>query len=173
MNNRSFFMGVLVLPLAVLGLGIALASDVTIPNTFVANTPALAAEVNANFAAVEAAIDDNDARLDTLEAATGPTSQGQVRGYVFFTGAAGTVGNSFMTTGGTPTVTRNAAGSYTITWPGESFFFNEDPTAIQVLGSPRLMASGDSSGGNQAVGTENAAGVLTDPNTLCVTIFND
>jgi hypothetical protein len=44
----------------------AFAGDVTIPNTFTAGTTAKAAEVNANFAAVEAAVDDNDARIDTL-----------------------------------------------------------------------------------------------------------
>jgi hypothetical protein len=51
----------------------AFASDVTIPNTFVAGATASASEVNVNFAAVEAAIDDNDARLDAM-AAGGVTS---------------------------------------------------------------------------------------------------
>jgi len=37
------------------------ADDVTIPNTFTAGTPARAAEVNDNFAAVEASVDDNAA----------------------------------------------------------------------------------------------------------------
>ncbi|MCF6300676.1 MAG: hypothetical protein L3J52_06120 [Proteobacteria bacterium] len=44
------------------------ASELTIPNTFTANTPAVAAQVNANFAAVEVSVDDNDSRLDALEA---------------------------------------------------------------------------------------------------------
>lgn len=47
----------------------ALASDVTIPNTFQSGTPAVAAEVNANFTAVETAVDDNDSRIAALEAA--------------------------------------------------------------------------------------------------------
>ena len=37
----------------------ALADDVTIPNVFQAGTPARAAEVNANFSAVESSVDDN------------------------------------------------------------------------------------------------------------------
>jgi hypothetical protein len=45
----------------------ALASSVTLPNTFVANTPARASEVNANFAAVKSAVDDNHARLTVVE----------------------------------------------------------------------------------------------------------
>jgi hypothetical protein len=45
------------------------AGDVTIPNTFQSGTPAVAAEVNANFTAVETAVDDNDGRIAALEAA--------------------------------------------------------------------------------------------------------
>lgn len=43
-------------------------ANLTIPNVFVANTPAVAAEVNGNFGAVEAAVDDNNARIAALEA---------------------------------------------------------------------------------------------------------
>lgn len=46
----------------------ALAGEVTLPNTFAAHTPAVAAEVNANFTAVKNAVDDNDSRVETLEA---------------------------------------------------------------------------------------------------------
>jgi hypothetical protein len=45
------------------------AGEVTIPNTFQSGTPAVAAEVNANFSAVESAVDDNDSRIAALEAA--------------------------------------------------------------------------------------------------------
>jgi hypothetical protein len=38
----------------------ASAGDLTIPNSFTADTPAVAAEVNANFTAVETAVDDNN-----------------------------------------------------------------------------------------------------------------
>ena len=43
----------------------AFASSVTIPNTFTAGTPAVAAEVNANFDAVAASVNDNDSRVTT------------------------------------------------------------------------------------------------------------
>jgi hypothetical protein len=46
----------------------AVASDVTIPNTFQSGTTAVAAEVNANFSAVETSVDDNNSRIAALEA---------------------------------------------------------------------------------------------------------
>ncbi len=45
------------------------AGDLTIPNTFQPGTPAVAAEVNDNFTAVETEVDDNDSRIAALEAA--------------------------------------------------------------------------------------------------------
>jgi hypothetical protein len=55
--------------------GTLLASSLTIPNTFVSGTPALAEEINANFGAVKTAVNDNDTiirqlitRLEALEA---------------------------------------------------------------------------------------------------------
>ncbi len=44
------------------------AGDLNVPHSFTAGTPALAAKVNANFSAVETAVDDNDARIAALEA---------------------------------------------------------------------------------------------------------
>ena len=46
---------------------VAHASDLTIPNTFTANSPAVAAEVNANFSATETAVDDNNVRITANE----------------------------------------------------------------------------------------------------------
>jgi len=43
------------------------ASDVSIPNTFTADTTAVASEVNDNFTAVETAINDNDQRITNIE----------------------------------------------------------------------------------------------------------
>lgn len=59
-----------------------LAGPVTVPHTFLAGTPASAAQVNANFGALAAAVNDNDQRIGavmqrvaTLESAP-PGSQG-------------------------------------------------------------------------------------------------
>jgi len=51
----------------ILGLQSAYAAPLTIPNTFTANSPAVAADVNTNFTAAKAAVDDNDARITALE----------------------------------------------------------------------------------------------------------
>lgn len=48
-------------------LPVAHATEVTELNTFTAGTPARAAEVNGNFAAVKTAVDDNHARITALE----------------------------------------------------------------------------------------------------------
>lgn len=56
---------VLVSPFAA---SVAMASDVTVPFTFTANTPAVAAQVNANFSAFETAVDDNAADIASLQA---------------------------------------------------------------------------------------------------------
>lgn len=45
--------------------GVAYGDDLTIPNVFVADTPALAAEVNANWDAAKVEIDDNNAEIAT------------------------------------------------------------------------------------------------------------
>ncbi len=52
---------------AIIALGgtSAWAGSLTIPNTFSANTAAVAAEVNANFTAAKTAVDDNDSRITT------------------------------------------------------------------------------------------------------------
>ncbi len=45
----------------------ARAGSVTIPNTFTSGTTAVAEEVNANFDAIDTAVDDNDSRITALE----------------------------------------------------------------------------------------------------------
>lgn len=45
----------------------AFAGPLTVPHTFVANTPAVANDVNQNFSAVKSAVDDNDSRITAAE----------------------------------------------------------------------------------------------------------
>ncbi len=68
-SNNKFILGMLVVPLALVGIGVTYASSVATPNTFVGGTMAVASQVNANFAAHAAAINDNDARLDSHDGA--------------------------------------------------------------------------------------------------------
>ncbi len=51
------------LALGLCAIGPVTAGNVTIPNTFSSGTPAVAAEVNANFGALETAVNDNDSRI--------------------------------------------------------------------------------------------------------------
>ena len=68
------------------------ADDLTIPNTFQANTPARAAEVNANFSAVEASVDDNaaDIAANTSSIATNASDIQTLNASVAATGSGGT-----------------------------------------------------------------------------------
>lgn len=67
-NHTAFVLGLFTLPVLVLLAMVVHASSVTTPTTFVSGTTILASEVNDNFAAHEAAINDNDSRIDALEA---------------------------------------------------------------------------------------------------------
>jgi hypothetical protein len=87
----------------------AIASTVTIPHTFVGGTTALASEVNANFQAVKAAVDDNDARIAVLEDAS---VFGDVETLDSFRGVVAADGT--ILSGGGFTVTKGAAGQYTL-----------------------------------------------------------
>ena len=74
-SSTRFAAGMAVVPLTLLGIGVAIASSVVTPNTFVGGTTAVAAEVNANFVAHAAAINDNDLRIDQHEARLGDVSR--------------------------------------------------------------------------------------------------
>jgi hypothetical protein len=64
-NMKSLFsLSIVILGVVLISIGVAWAGDLTIPNTFTADTPAVAAEVNANFAETEAAVDDNNSRIN-------------------------------------------------------------------------------------------------------------
>jgi len=64
-----------------------LAADVTGLTTFSAGTPAVASQVNGNFTAVKSAVDNNHARITTLE--TSPSITGNIR----LVGSTATAGN--------------------------------------------------------------------------------
>lgn len=61
--NRKFI--VLLMSLVAIVCNESIAGPLTTPNTFVSGTPAVASEVNENFDAVKAAVDDNDSRITT------------------------------------------------------------------------------------------------------------
>lgn len=94
----------------------AWAGTLTVPNTFTAGTPAVAAQVNANFTAAKTAVDDNDARIttnttDTAANATNITAlQNAKPGYAIAFGAPSR--NTFKSLTATPapvvTLTMNA-----------------------------------------------------------------
>lgn len=64
MRNRNTWTLVTTMLLASTG---AMASEVTVPNTFQSGAVAVAAEVNGNFTAVATGVNDNDARITALE----------------------------------------------------------------------------------------------------------
>ncbi|MBU1170608.1 MAG: hypothetical protein KKD44_13690 [Proteobacteria bacterium] len=66
MNRPSYFLS-LTLFLILATLTATQAGEVTIPNAFVAGMPAVAAEVNENFTAVKAEVDDNAANISANE----------------------------------------------------------------------------------------------------------
>lgn len=94
------------------GTATALASPVAIEFSFSANTPARAAEVNANFTAFAAGINDNDLRIEAMEDAKALPSNGQVLAYLTST-ANGTLISSFSSAGNV-SVDRNGT-TYTAT----------------------------------------------------------
>lgn len=64
MNYKTTVFG-LTAGIMMFGSSMVYASPVTIPNTFTSGTPAVAADVNANFDAVAAGVNDNDSRITT------------------------------------------------------------------------------------------------------------
>ena len=65
-SNNKFVLGMMVVPLALVGIGVTYASNVGTPIQFVGGTPALASEVNSNFSDHASAINNNDSGLKYL-----------------------------------------------------------------------------------------------------------
>jgi hypothetical protein len=89
---------VLLVPLA------AYASTLSVPYTFVNGTPADADEVNANFSAVESAVNDNHARINVLESAPAP---GDITGVLAGSGLAGGGASGTVSLSVDPTTTQS------------------------------------------------------------------
>ena len=62
--------------------GASVASTLSIPNTFSSGATTSASDMNANFTAVKAAVDDNNTRITALEASSAPVFQGFSSGTV-------------------------------------------------------------------------------------------
>jgi hypothetical protein len=79
---RIFLITLFILPVYVW------AGEVTLPNTFVPGERARADEMNANFAAVKDAVDDNDERITDLENQVGGTGAVTLSAHAFSTATA-------------------------------------------------------------------------------------
>ena len=120
----------------------ATADELTTPNTFAAGEPAVAAEVNENFSAIETAVNDNNARIAAMEGAGGATFQAS-NVIVFSTGVvvagAGTLlrdENSVELRAAFAGLDANAA--YTLWW----IIFN-NPEECTTGTTPALCGEGD------------------------------
>ncbi len=145
----------------------ASASELTTPNTFAAGEAAVAADVNENFSAVEAAVNDNNARVAALEGNGGATFQASnvlVFGSDVAVGGAGTLlrdETSVELRAEFSELDPNAA--YTLWW----IIFNNPEecttgTAPALCGSGDLDADRDGEGVNPVDrGVRNASGFIT------------
>ena len=91
---------------------IAMAAPVDIQFSFSANTPARAAEVNANFTAFKDGINDNDLRIEALETLNPLPSAGQAMAYA--TSNAGADNTTSYSSAGAVMIERNST-LYTVT----------------------------------------------------------
>ena len=117
----------LAVPVCLALVEIATGGPVSVPNTFVANTTALAAEVNANFNAVETAINDNDTRITALQGHNHDAQYVQVtRGSLrIIRGRVSTGGRIVSGTGFT--VSSGSVGQYRVTFDAP---FSDDATVV-------------------------------------------
>lgn len=140
-----------------LALTAFLVMGLTVPNSFTAGNTISSAEMNANFAAVKAAVDAFEAQRTVVGSAR-----------VF---SSGGVADGYMANGNTPMIMHPTTGVYVITWPGDPFDFSARTALVELVAVPG-STSINSSGGDLIVSTYNAAGVLADAQ-FRVVIFND
>lgn len=166
MTRTKIIRGLLVCSSFLVVLGVS-ASELTIPNSFSAGTPAVADEVNANFDAVAVAVNDNDARIASLETGAGATFQAaeaQVFGSPTQIAGAGTLlrsGNAVDLRVALSGLDQNAM--YTLWW----IIFNNPEeciggTAPVLCGEVDVNPNRDGEGVNPVnPGVRNAAGYIT------------
>jgi hypothetical protein len=129
---------IVVIPLA------AYAGTIATPNTFTNGTVADAGEVNANFSAVETAVNDNDARITTAQGTAdtavtnAATAQGTANAAIASAGAAQGTATTALADAATAQSTANAAqgtANTTFSWG------NHASAGYVVLGQPDSITS--------------------------------
>ena len=111
-----------------LALTALMVMGLTVPNTFTSGTAISSAEMNANFAAINAAV-------TALE-----NEAGRIRGFALVEDD-GTISTSWMANGGTPTLTNHSGtGLYDINFPGEDITTNG--TNRCILANVRWTSAG-------------------------------
>ena len=120
----------------------ATADELTTPHTFAAGEPAVAADVNENFSAVEAAVNDNNARIAALEGSSGATFQAS--NMIDFATGVDVAGAGTLLRDETSVELRaefsglDASAAYTLWW----IIFN-NPEECTTGAAPALCGEGD------------------------------
>jgi len=73
-NSHSLKLTMALTMAVVMASSQTLASALTVPNSFTSGTATSASDMNANFTAVKAAVDDNNTRISSLDGATSSSS---------------------------------------------------------------------------------------------------
>jgi hypothetical protein len=140
----------------------------TIPHAFVAGTTISSAEMNANFAAIDTAV-------DALES---PTRPGTLLARCRLQGATGAHTDSWSSTGGAVVTTRNGLGDYLFELVGYNIDYERNLIVVNCvnLGTAFMttIANGDSIGSPNAIRilTWSAAGAAVDVANIQVAVFN-